>query len=257
MNARLDGTTFSRADRDSRPGLVGCTTHTLVSLGCACVLLISSPLTAAGRFPSTSELVSQYELPDPLVLLDGRRIATPQDWFSKRRPELIALFQHYMYGFLPPAPEQVAGNVERTDRNAYGGQATLKEVTVTFGSPPVPPIHLMLVLPNRRMGPAPVVLSMNYFGNHSLVKDPAVALSTNWMPARGEGVVDNRATEASRGTWADIWRIEYLIERGYASPRSTTAISIPTGLTGGASKRISSRQTRRTHQGLSRPGPGD
>ena len=40
MNARLDGTTCSRAHRDSRPALVGCTMHTLVSLGCACVLLM-------------------------------------------------------------------------------------------------------------------------------------------------------------------------------------------------------------------------
>jgi dienelactone hydrolase len=149
-------------------------------------------------------------------MLDGRRVTTREQWFNDRRPELKRLFQHYMYGFLPPAPRDVTSNLKREDRGALGGKATLKEVTVAFGPPEAPPLHLMLIVPNRRPGAAPVVLGMNYFGNHTLVRDPAVHLSTSWMPERGQGVVNNRSTEASRGTWADIWRIEYLIERGYA-----------------------------------------
>ena len=168
------------------------------------------------KFPPISELPSRPELPDLLVMLDGRRVTTREQWFSERRPELAALFQHYMYGTFPPAPKAVTGKLEREDRNALGGKATLKEITVTFGPADLPPIYLMLVLPNQRQGPAPVVLGMNYFGNQTLVKDPAVRLPTNWMPERGAGVTNNRATDASRGTWVDIWRIEYLIERGYA-----------------------------------------
>jgi hypothetical protein len=149
-------------------------------------------------------------------MLDGRRVTTREQWFNERRPELIALFQHYMYGTLPPRPAQVSGKLERVDRNALGGKATLKEVTVTFGPPALPPIHLMLIVPNRRQVAAPVVLGMNYFGNHTLLHDPAILLSTNWMPERGTGVVNNLSTDASRGTWADIWQTEYLIDRGYA-----------------------------------------
>jgi len=55
------------------------------------------------------------------------------------------------------------------------------------------------------------------------------------MPERGEGVVNNRATEVSRGTWADIWRIEYLVTdaeldkqrivvTGHAASRSPSAM---------------------------------
>jgi hypothetical protein len=104
----------------------------------------------------------------------------------------------------------------REDRTAFDGRATIKEVTITFGPPQLPPIRLMLIIPNDRRGPAPVILGMNYFGNHTLVRSPAVPLSTNWMPERGEGVVNNRSTEASRGTWVDIWQIEKMIARGYA-----------------------------------------
>ena len=96
---------------------------------------------------------------------------------------------------------------------AFGGKATLREVTLNLGSPELDPIHLMLIVPNQRKDPPPVVLSLNYFGNHTLVRDPKVRLSSNWMPERGAGVVDNKSTEASRGTWVDIWRIEDIIER--------------------------------------------
>lgn len=152
-----------------------------------------------GRFPSSAELPVQAGLPDPLVMLDGRKVTTREMWIKERRPELIGLFQHYMYGQIPPRPEAVAGRVERVDVNAFGGKATLSEVTIRFGQSEVPPIHLMLVVPNKHLGLAPVILGMNYFGNHTLVLDPRVRLAENWMPERGVGVVENRATETSRG----------------------------------------------------------
>ncbi len=167
-------------------------------------------------FPKPVDLAAQAGLPDPLVMLDGRRVANGEMWFTERRPELIRLFQHYMYGQLPPKPAEATGKVERTDASAFGGKATLSEVTIRFGPPRVPPIHLMLVVPNQSTSPAPVILGMNYFGNHTLVHDKGVRLPDNWMPERGVGVVHNRSTEASRGSWAEIWRIEEIIDRGYA-----------------------------------------
>ena len=137
-----------------------------------------------------SELPSQPGFPDPLVIFDGRRVTTRQQWFNDRRPELKALFQHYMFGFLPPPPREVTGKLEREERGAFGGKATLKEIAVTVGPSPLPPIQLMLVVPNQRQGPAPVVLALNYFGNHTLVRDPAVRLSAQWMPERGQGGLD-------------------------------------------------------------------
>jgi hypothetical protein len=148
-------------------------------------------------------------------MLDGRKVATGEMWMKERRPELIRLFQHYMYGQLPPKLA-VSGNVERVDAAAFGGKATLSEVALTFSPKGAPPIHLMLVVPTKRERPAPVVLALNYFGNHTLIHDKNVRLPDNWMPERGVGVVKNRATEDSRGSWADVWPIEDVIDRGYA-----------------------------------------
>jgi hypothetical protein len=172
--------------------------------------------------PKPADLPEQASLPDPLVMLDGRRVTTREMWMKERRPELIRLFQHYMYGQLPPRPAAVSSKLERVDPAAFGGKATLSEVTLTLGPAAVPAIHLMLVVPTGRAAQAPVVLALNYFGNHTLVADKNVRLPDNWMPEwGGEGawsakVVGHRATDAGRGSWVKFWPIEDLIDRGYA-----------------------------------------
>ncbi len=178
--------------------------------------LAACALAASADFPPAAKLPSHPALPDPLVMLDGQRVTTRAQWVKKRRPELKDLFQHYMYGYLPPRPDKVEAKVERIDRKALGGKATLKEVTISFGPPGTPKIHLMLFVPNHRKGPAPVFVGMNFCGNHTLVTDPAVRLPDVWLPKNCPGVKDNRATDAGRGKQVDVWAIEQTIDRGYA-----------------------------------------
>ena len=181
------------------------------------VLLLCGPLRAqAETFPEVSQLPPHAELPDPLVMLDGSRVATPDEWRSRRRPELKALFQHYMYGYLPAAPTKIDAQIERVDRAFFHGKATKKEVTISFGPPGTPAIHLLLVLPNRRTGPAPVFLGLNSCGNHTVVADPTVPLPSGWVPEHCPGCEENRSTEAGRGRWIVHWPIEKAIDRGYA-----------------------------------------
>ncbi len=168
------------------------------------------------ELPIPAGLSQQKELPDPLVMLDGRRVTSREMWENERRPELLRLFQYYMYGQLPPKPKDISFEMDREDVKALDGTATLTEVTLKFSWPVAPPIHLMIVAPNNRKRAAPVILAINYFGNHTLLPDKRIRLNENWMPERGTGVVSNRATEASRGSWTDIWRIADVIHRGYA-----------------------------------------
>ena len=173
-------------------------------------------LHAADSLPPVSELPSNPALPDPLVMLDGQRVKTKEEWFAKRRPELKELFQYYMYGYAPPAPEKITAKVERVDAEFFGGKATKKEVTISFGPRGTPPIHLLLVTPNERKRPAPAFVGLNFCGNHTLVTDPSVALPEVWMPERCPGCVDNRATDAGRGQQIDVWNLAGSIDRGYA-----------------------------------------
>jgi hypothetical protein len=140
---------------------------------------------AAADFPPVAKLPARPELPDPLVMLNGARVRSKEQWLTQRRPELKELFQHYMYGYLPP-PMKIDAKVEREDRKAFDGKATLKEVAIAFGPSGTPPLRLLLVVPNERKGPAPVFLGLSFSPNEKVLQSP------------------------------DTWPIAEIIGRGYA-----------------------------------------
>src|SRR5262249_17683197 len=188
----------------------------ILLMGVVALLCLALPVAPArAAFPAVDKLPSRPELPDPLVMMDGTRVTPAADWVKKRRPELKALFQHYMYGQMPPVPKKVTAKVLHEDKKAFGGKATLKELELTVGPAEAPKLHLLLVVPNKRKGPAPVFVGLNFTGNHSLVDDPKVRLPTAWMRP-GPGVKDNKATEAGRGKHKDVWALEHSVDRGYA-----------------------------------------
>lgn len=150
-------------------------------------------------------------------MLDGTPVTTARQWRDKRRPELVALFQWYMYGTTPPAPKITATLDKVTD--VLEGRAKMKQVSIRFGPPGRDRdgrINLLLFAPTRRSGPAPVFLGLNFQGNHATFDHPDVMLPTAWLPDRFEGVKDGQATDAGRGTEAGRWPIARAIDRGYA-----------------------------------------
>ena len=94
---------------------------------------------------------------------------------------------------------------------------TRKQLAVyPLGDRSGPRFDLLVYLPNHAPKPVPVFLGLNFNGNHSVHADPGILLSTRWMRAAPErGVIDNRATEASRGAASSRWPIERILARGY------------------------------------------
>lgn len=164
-------------------------------------------------FPPFDKLPVQKELPDPLVMLDGKRVTAKEQWVNERRPELKKLFQHYMYGEFPP-PVKVEAKVEHEDAKALGGKATLRDITLTLGGKHK--VHLLLVIPNKRTGPAPVFVGLNFAGNHAALNHPGIRVPTSWMYGNRKGVKNNRAGDEGRGSEVDTWAIEDTIDRGFA-----------------------------------------
>jgi cephalosporin-C deacetylase-like acetyl esterase len=187
---------------------------TMVRTGGLLMALALVGTASSGDFPEASKLPVKPDLPDPLVMLDGKKVTTAKQWEKERAPELRKLFEHYMYGTAPRAPK-VNAKIERIDKNTLGGKATLKEITLTLAGIDGPKIHVLLVVPNKK-GPHPVFVGMNFCGNHAVLADPRIALNPNWMYGNRKGVKDNRATEKSRGADIDVWNIEDIIDRGYA-----------------------------------------
>jgi hypothetical protein len=163
--------------------------------------------------------VPPYILPKLLVMADGTPVSDARTWCKKRRLEILRLFEQQMFGRTPQAaraPAEMWFEETSPAQTALGGVALRKEVTVHFtpGSGG-PQMSLLLYLPARAAGAVPAFLGLNFHGNHTLRNDPRVTLSGLWMQPYGQGVVDNRATEASRGSAASRWEVEAILERGY------------------------------------------
>ncbi|MFM8250448.1 MAG: acetylxylan esterase [Planctomycetota bacterium] len=167
-------------------------------------------------FPPASELPSRAELPDPLVMLDGSRVTTPEQWRTRRRPELKALFQHYMYGRLPARPRAAVVESSWQDSSFLQGQAVISEETIAFQGPDLPQRLRVLTIRPKQAGPVPAFVAMNFCGNHAVVNHPKIAIPTTWVYNSCAGVEKERATEKGRGGQADVWNVDLIVQRGYA-----------------------------------------
>jgi len=100
---------------------------------CAALLLAGCTTDHPRSLPEVSALPSQSPLPDPLIMLDGQRVSSPSEWFHQRRPELKAMFEHYVYGAIPPKPTELRTKRVGEYSDFLNGKATLKLVTLEVG----------------------------------------------------------------------------------------------------------------------------
>jgi hypothetical protein len=187
---------------------------------CLCLLsgafvFAQSPAPFAPNYEEAK--VGAYTLPDPLMMNDGSKVTTAQQW-RKRRAELLRLFAENVYGRTPATKPKLSFEEKLRDANALNGLATRREITIHLtAKADGPKLNLMLYVPNQRTGRVPAFLAMNYGGNHAVHSDPKITLSTAWMrDNKDNGIVNHRATEKSRGTEARRWPIEMIVKRGYA-----------------------------------------
>ncbi|HRE84247.1 MAG TPA: acetylxylan esterase [Opitutaceae bacterium] len=194
----------------------------------AFVLSAAASLTFAANFGPAGFIYEENQVPpyttsDPLRCQDGSLVKDVQTWENKRRPELLEIFSREVYGRTPGG--RLAGmHWEETsvDRAALGGQAVRREITLWFTeNKNGPKARLLIYQPPGNAGkhaPWPVFLGLNFFGNQSVANDPAITLSPAWMrPSAEFHVVENRATEKTRGVHAGRWSIETVVARGYAT----------------------------------------
>ncbi|MCB1088321.1 MAG: acetylxylan esterase [Verrucomicrobiae bacterium] len=185
-------------------------------------------LATAGAFAAPPAFEPNYDeakipphtLPDPLKGEDGTPVKSAAEWTSKRRGEILALFETNVYGKTPEVAKRtkLTARPGKTVSNFLNGKATLREAALILPSEKGEiALNLMIVTPNAAKGAVPAFLGLNFKGNHSIHPDPRITLSTSWMrPDKEGGVVDNRATEACRGIAQSRWPLEKIIDRGYA-----------------------------------------
>ncbi len=176
-------------------------------------LLLAMTATAFAQprgFNYDESKVPEYTLPDPLVMQDGTKVTTAEQWRTKRRPELVKLFGEHVYG---RAPAGRLAKVEVERASALDGLADRYQVRL-FVKEDAPPIDLLVYLPAKAPKPVPVFLGLNFRGNHTVHADPEIRITESWVP-NDNGAKNHRATEAGRGVRSSRWPVESLLERGF------------------------------------------
>ena len=126
----------------------------------------------------------------------GSRCASARDW-KRRRQEILELFATNVYGHSPKAPKHRDFDVFDIDKTALGGKAIRKQVTIYFSAKKDGPREDVLIyIPAGAHKPVPMILTLNFSGNQSVINDPGIKLPTIWD---WKTHVKQQASEESRG----------------------------------------------------------
>ncbi len=103
------------------------------------------------------------DLPDPLTLNDGQKVITPQVWWQNRRPEIVDMYEKYVYGRVPKDVPNVTWKVNAVDDERIGfNRVVAKDLTGQVDNSAYPAIrvkiHMTLVTPADAGGSVPVLI---------------------------------------------------------------------------------------------------
>ena len=72
--------------------------------------------------------------PDILMFNNGTLVTNEEQW-QERRTELKEILMRQEYGYMPPLPKAVKGEVESSDHKCASGHAVLDRINITFDTP--------------------------------------------------------------------------------------------------------------------------
>ena len=156
-------------------------------------------------------------IPELLISESGQSVGSATQWEDMRRSELLELFREHVYGRVPESDVSIVHRLVYEDREALHGKAIQKEVVleVRKGADTLE-ISVLIFLPKNQDQAVPLFLGFNFYGNQSIHPDPQITITDSWVRNNAEfGMVDNRATEASRGVRSSRWPVDLILSRGY------------------------------------------
>ncbi|MGI9550825.1 MAG: acetylxylan esterase [Aurantibacter sp.] len=159
--------------------------------------------------------VPEFRVPDPLTTFDGTKISTPTHWTDKGRPELHTFFEENVYGKVPGAFDDL--NFEVVEQGeALNGKAKRKQIKVTVSKNDRSINFTILLYLPRGASKTPIFLGCNFSGNHTIISDPEVIVTSAWvMNSKDLGITDHRGKVDSRGARASRWAIEKIVDGGF------------------------------------------
>ncbi len=130
-------------------------------------------------------------LPDPLVLKNGKKVTTSKMWWTERRPEIVEDFDREIYGRAPKVTPKVMWEVTKTTNELNGGVPVITKQLVGHvdnSSYPQITVDIQLVLstPANATGPVPVIMEFGFIGGFPrMAKAGAAPPSPPPTPATG------------------------------------------------------------------------
>lgn len=111
-----------------------------------------------GEMPGVKDLPVRAEMPDVLVMNDGTRVTTPEQW-SKRREEMRRTLAYYATGQMPPPPGNVKGQVVSAE-TVLEGKVRYRQVRLTFGPQERLSLNIGVFTPQASR-PLPAIILLN------------------------------------------------------------------------------------------------
>ncbi|HEY8462182.1 MAG TPA: acetylxylan esterase [Blastocatellia bacterium] len=106
------------------------------------------------------------KLPDPLVLKNGKKVASAKMWFRQRRPEIVEDFDREVYGRVPKNAPKVTWEVTAANETKFDIPVITKQLIGRVDNSAYPQItvniQLTLVTPANARGPAPVMMEFGF-----------------------------------------------------------------------------------------------
>ena len=117
-------------------------------------------------------------MPDPLVMNDGKPVTTPDQWQNQRRPEILAAYEREILGIAPPNLPRVSWNIVKSAPEKYGGldiqaKRLAGHIDNSFDPAISVNIDLILLTPAKSSAPVPVLLELAF--------DPDFDTVASWL----------------------------------------------------------------------------
>jgi hypothetical protein len=105
------------------------------------------------------------KLPDALILRDGMPVKTAEDWWNKRRPEIVEDFEREVYGRVPKSVPKVTWSVAETHEIKVGEVAVIEKLyrgKVDSSACPSIDVTIAMTLGTPKDSPKPVPVLMMF-----------------------------------------------------------------------------------------------
>jgi hypothetical protein len=142
--------------------------------------------------PEVNDLPVRKEMPDPLVMNDGTKVKTVEQW-RQRREEMKQILEHYELGHAPPPPGNVSGQDVKS-HSVLNGTAKYRLVHLKFGPKEKLGFDIAIFTPTKGNGPFPTIINPSFFNTPGVaVTNQPAAATTNQTAA----IVTNQPTASS------------------------------------------------------------